>query len=101
MLSKVAVMGENGAGKSTAIKLLIGEEQPINGVVFRHPGLRLAYVAQHSFHHLDRHGEKTPAVYILWRFAGNDDRESLENQSKQINADDEKLREVPWCIDSA
>ena len=80
---------------------MIGEEQPINGVNFRHPGLRLAYFAQHSFHHLDKHGEKTPAGYILWKFAGNDDRESLENQSKQNYADDEKLREVPWCIDSS
>ena len=25
--------------------------------------------------------DKTPCQYILWRFAGNDDRESLENQT--------------------
>merc|ERR1712050_512235 len=35
---------------------------------------------------------------ILWRFAGADDRESLENQSKETTDDDEKLRLVPWFI---
>merc|ERR1712115_4117 len=37
--------------------------------------------------------------YILWRFAGADDRESLENQNKEVNDDDEKKRETPWFID--
>merc|ERR1712046_38507 len=43
-------------------------------------------------------GDKTAVEYILWRFAGADDRESLENQSREINVDDEKLREQPWFI---
>lgn len=98
MMSKVAVVGENGAGKSTAIKLLIGEEQPLSGTVVRHPGVRLAYVAQHSFHHLDHHGQKTPVQYILDRFAGNDDRESVEKKTQKVAEDDVKLRAVPWCI---
>merc|ERR1719194_340884 len=61
--------------------------------------MRLAYVAQHAFHHLEKHLDKTPTDYILWRFAGADDRESLENQTKEINDDDEKKREQPWFID--
>merc|ERR1712032_261544 len=35
----------------------------------------------------------------MWRFAGADDRESLENQNKETTEDEEKLRERPWCID--
>merc|ERR1711988_746153 len=31
---------------------------------------------------------------------GNDDRESLENQSKETNVDEEALRAVKWCVDS-
>merc|ERR1712100_583204 len=100
MASRVAVVGANGAGKSTAIKLLIGELKPEQGTIWRHPGMRLAYVAQHAFHHLEKHMDKTPVQYILWRFAGADDRESLENQSKEINVDEEKLRKRPWMIDS-
>merc|ERR1719263_2110380 len=98
MASRVAVVGANGAGKSTAIKLLIGELKPESGSIWRHQNMRLAYVAQHAFHHLEKHVDKTAVDYILWRFAGADDRESLENQSKEVNEDDEKLRLQPWFI---
>merc|ERR1719238_2710728 len=50
--SRVAVIGVNGAGKSTMIKILIGELLPNEGEgqgeVTRHPNMRLAYVAQHA-----------------------------------------------------
>merc|ERR1712226_146287 len=96
--SRVAVVGANGAGKSTAIKLLIGELKPISGSIWRHQNMRLAYVAQHAFHHLEKHMDKTAVEYILWRFAGADDRESLENQNQEASEDDEKLRQVAWFI---
>jgi len=98
MASRVAVVGANGAGKSTAIKLLIGELKPETGSIWRHQNMRLAYVAQHAFHHLERHLDKTAVDYILWRFAGADDRESLENASKEVTDDDGKLREQPWFL---
>merc|ERR1712110_65292 len=98
MASRVAIVGANGAGKSTAIKLLIGELKPEIGKITRHQNMRLAYVAQHAFHHLEKHLDKTPVDYILWRFAGADDRESLENQNQETNEDDEKKRETPWFI---
>jgi len=98
MASRVAVVGANGAGKSTAIKLLIGELKPELGSIWRHQNMRLAYVAQHAFHHLENHLDKTPVEYILWRFAGADDRESLENMSKEVLDDDVKLREQPWFL---
>merc|ERR1712050_451927 len=93
-----AVVGANGAGKSTAIKLLIGELKPDSGTIWRHQNMRLAYVAQHAFHHLEKHLDKTPVEYILWRFAGADDRESLENQSKEVIDDDLVLRKQLWFI---
>jgi len=76
-VSRVAVIGPNGAGKTTAIKVLNGELKPTAGTIVKHPNLRLAYVAQHAFHHLEKHITKTPTQYILWRFAGNEDRENL------------------------
>merc|ERR1740116_347173 len=48
MGSRVAVVGANGAGKSTAIKLLIGELKPIQGTIWRHQNMRLAYVRRQS-----------------------------------------------------
>merc|ERR1712070_1162000 len=98
MASRVAVVGANGAGKSTAIKLLIGELKPEIGSIWRHQNMRLAYVAQHAFHHLEKHLDKTAVDYIMWRFAGADDKESLENMNMETNEDDEKKRERPWFI---
>jgi len=59
--SRVCVLGANGAGKSTLIKLVVGETGADNGdCVWRHHNLRIAYVAQHSFHHIERHLDKSP-----------------------------------------
>jgi elongation factor 3 len=89
-ISRVAVIGANGAGKTTAIKVLNGELKPTAGTIVKHPNMRLAYVAQHAFHHLEKHINKTPTQYILWRFAGNEDKENLtktestENENMKI-----------------
>lgn len=82
-VSRVGVIGANGAGKSTAIKILIGEMKPMIGTVTKHPDLRMAYIAQHAFHHLEKHLHKTPTQYIMWRFAGNEDKEGLDNINKE------------------
>merc|ERR1711935_60250 len=57
-----------------------------------------AYVAQHAFHHLEKHIQETPSAYLMWRFAGNDDRESLEFKNQELSVDEEKARSTPWCI---
>ena len=41
-----------------------GETLPQQGKVEKHPALRVGYVAQHAFHHLDLHLEKTPIAYM-------------------------------------
>merc|ERR1711881_702222 len=100
-VSRVAVIGANGAGRSTAIKILVGEMTPGVGTIWKASGLRMAYVAQHAFHHLEKHMQETPTQYIMWRFAGNDDKESLEFKSDKLSVDEEKARAQKWCIDSA
>jgi len=99
-VSRVAVIGANGAGKSTAIKVLVGEQLPTEGSIWKAQGLRLAYVAQHAFHHLEKHMQETPTQYIMWRFAGNDDRESLEFKTDELTVDEEAARAAKWCIDA-
>merc|ERR1712093_967987 len=98
-VSRVAVIGANGAGKSTAIKILVGEMTPGSGTIWKASGLRMAYVAQHAFHHLEKHMQETPTQYIMWRFAGNDDKESLEFKSDKLSVDEETARAAKWCID--
>jgi elongation factor 3 len=88
--SRVAVIGPNGAGKSTMIKLLTSEMEPTAGTVWKHPNLRIAYVAQHAFHHLEKHLNSTPNEYIQWRYAGGEDREELEKVDRTANAEEEK-----------
>ena len=41
-------------------------------------GLRLAYVAQNAFHHLEEHMQETLTLYLMWRFVGNDGKVSIE-----------------------
>lgn len=65
--SRVACVGANGAGKSTLIKVLTGETEATEGTVWKHPNLRIAYVAQHAFHHIEQHLDKTPNEYIQVR----------------------------------
>merc|ERR1711981_110391 len=99
-VSRVAVIGANGAGKSTAIKVLVGEQKPTEGTIWKASGLRMAYVAQHAFHHLEKHMQETPTEYIMWRFAGNDDKESLEFKNTELSVDEEKARAEKWCLDA-
>jgi elongation factor 3 len=88
--SRVACIGENGAGKSTLIKVLTGEMEATEGTVWKHPNLRLAYVAQHAFHHIEQHLTKTPVQYILWRYQTGEDREALSKTSREYTAEELK-----------
>merc|ERR1712159_823735 len=81
------------------IKILVGEMTPQDGTIWKASGLRMAYVAQHAFHHLEKHMQETPTQYIMWRFAGNDDKESLEFKSDKLSVDEESARAQKWCID--
>lgn len=91
--SRVACVGPNGAGKSTLIKVLTGEVIPDVGDVWKHPNLRVAYVAQHAFHHVEQHLDKTPNEYIRWRFQYGEDRELLAKASRQMTDEDRKQME--------
>ena len=95
-ISRVGVIGANGAGKSTAIKLLIGELKSTQGIITKQPGLRIAYIAQHAFHHLEKHIHKTPSQYIMWRFAGNEDQEGIEMINKEPS--DEVEEKILKCF---
>lgn len=89
--SRVACIGPNGAGKSTLIKLIVGELKPQEGEVIRHPNCRIAYVAQHAFHHIESHLDKSPIEYIQWRFSGGIDKEIEEMEESQVS-DEERAR---------
>ncbi|KAI8903400.1 elongation factor EF-3 [Gorgonomyces haynaldii] len=96
MASRVGCVGENGAGKSTMIKVLTGEVVPQQGEVWKHPNARVAYVAQHAFHHIEQHLDKTPNEYIRWRYQNGEDKESLVKVSMVLTKEEEDLQKVPY-----
>ncbi|KAG0308484.1 translational elongation factor EF-1 alpha [Dissophora globulifera] len=98
--SRVAVIGPNGAGKSTLIKVVTGETIPQVGEVVKHPNLRVAYVAQHAFHHVEQHLTKTPNEYIRWRYQYGEDRELASKATRQITPEEEAQMKklVQWEI---
>ncbi|KAL1756909.1 P-loop containing nucleoside triphosphate hydrolase protein [Schizophyllum commune] len=51
---RIGLVGKNGEGKSTLVKLLVGELQPTHGEVTRHPRMALGYYSQHSVEQLSR-----------------------------------------------
>ena len=89
--SRVAILGPNGSGKSTLVKLLIGDMEPNKGgEVWKHPNLVIGYVAQHAFHHIDHHLDKTPLEYMLWRYQTGEDLEELQKANRVITEAEQK-----------
>jgi ATP-binding cassette subfamily F protein 2 len=77
MDSRTALVGPNGVGKSTLLKIFTGQLQPTSGVVSRHTHLRMGMYSQHSADQLDltmsaldfvRNKHKTKSQdYQYWR----------------------------------
>ncbi|MGR8948168.1 MAG: ATP-binding cassette domain-containing protein [Gammaproteobacteria bacterium] len=59
---RIGLLGANGAGKSTFIKALVGELEPMTGEIESARDLKTAYFAQHQVEQL-RHDE-TPLSYL-------------------------------------
>jgi elongation factor 3 len=100
--SRVACVGPNGAGKSTMIKLLTGELIPDAGhtsEVWKHPNCRVAYVAQHAFHHIENHLDKTPNEYIRWRYQYGVDKEALKKSTMVETPEELEKQRQPILVD--
>jgi len=50
---RIALLGRNGAGKTTFAKLLSGELTPLKGNMYAHKKLIVAHFAQHQIEHLN------------------------------------------------
>ncbi|XP_068305427.1 ABC transporter F family member 3-like [Pyrus communis] len=66
--SRIAMVGPNGIGKSTILKLIAGELQPISGTVFRSAKVRIAVFSQHHVDGLDL--SSNPLLYMMRCFPG-------------------------------
>ncbi|XP_054825121.1 ABC transporter F family member 3 [Prosopis cineraria] len=66
--SRIAMVGPNGIGKSTILKLIAGELQPISGTVFRSAKVRIAVFSQHHVDGLDL--SSNPLLYMMRCYPG-------------------------------
>jgi len=94
--SRVACVGKNGAGKSTMIKLLTGELEPDTGAIWKHPNCIVGYIAQHAFHHIEQHLDKTPNEYVQWRYASGDDKEVLAKETLVLKPEEIEKMKTPF-----
>ena len=78
-----------------------GELQPDTGSgdVWKHPNARVAYVAQHAFHHIEHHLEMTPNEYIRWRYEHGADKEGLEKVNQKMTEEEEAAIKKPMAIE--
>ncbi|XP_065604647.1 ATP-binding cassette sub-family F member 3 [Cyrtonyx montezumae] len=71
--SRICVVGENGAGKSTMLKILMGDLTPVRGIRHAHRNLKIGYFSQH---HVDQLDLNISAVELLARkFPGKTEEE--------------------------
>ncbi|KAH9769893.1 ABC transporter F family member 3 [Citrus sinensis] len=66
--SQIAMVGPNGIGKSTILKLIAGELQPSSGTVFRSAKVHIAVFSQHHVDGLDL--SSNPLMYMMRCFPG-------------------------------
>ncbi|KAJ1453912.1 P-loop containing nucleoside triphosphate hydrolase protein [Pelagophyceae sp. CCMP2097] len=64
--SRIVLLGENGNGKTTLVKLMLGELTPTSGTVRINAQCRVALVNQHHADQLDL--TKSPLEYMLHKF---------------------------------
>ncbi|KAM4566695.1 ATP-binding cassette sub-family F member 3 [Odontesthes bonariensis] len=71
--SRICIVGENGAGKTTVLKLLMGELTPVCGVRQAHRNLKIGYFSQHHVDQLDLN--VCSVELLLNKFPGRNEEE--------------------------
>jgi len=74
--SRIGLLGRNGAGKSTFIKLLAGELAPLSGKLEPAKGVKIGYFAQHQLEYL--RGDESPLAHLT-RLAPQASEQELRN----------------------
>ena len=67
--SRIVLLGENGNGKTTLVKLILGDLEPVDGEIIRNGGLRIALVNQHHADQIDL--TMSPLQFMLEKFPGD------------------------------
>lgn len=85
MDSRVAIVGPNGVGKSTFIRLITGDIDPKAGTVYRNQQCRIGYYSQHFAATLPL--DASPVEYLVRLFEQSDpDNELGENMEQYVRS---------------
>ena len=68
---RLGVVGINGTGKSTLLRIIAGTLEPDEGTIHRNRGMRISFLEQHP--HLDA-GSVRDAIGVRWQAAATIDR---------------------------
>jgi ATP-binding cassette subfamily F protein 2 len=88
--SRIALVGPNGVGKSTLLKLMRGELQPVEGDIKRHGHLRLGVYNQHSAEILP--GDKSPLQFMMEKYG-----EGITTTSGTVKMEQQEWRAKLGC----
>jgi ATP-binding cassette, subfamily F, member 3 len=89
---RVCVVGKNGKGKTTLLKLLAGELQPQGGDVFYHPAVKIGFYEQTNIQSLV--ADRTVEEEILYSHTGVDRQLARNICGAMLFAEDEALKKV-------
>jgi ATPase subunit of ABC transporter with duplicated ATPase domains len=78
---RIGLIGLNGCGKSTLVKLLTDTTKPTKGIVTRHPRLRMGYYSQHAVEELQILGMSNHELTAL-ALVTKDINESTDGEDK-------------------
>ncbi|XP_062618813.1 ATP-binding cassette sub-family F member 1-like [Saccostrea cucullata] len=94
MSSRVAIVGPNGVGKSTFLKLLVGDLEPQKGDMIKNHRLRIGKYDQHSADQLNM--DETPCEYLqrLFNIPYQDSRKMLGKFGLASHAHTIKIRDL-------
>ena len=77
---RIGLVGKNGAGKSTILKLIVGLQAPTSGKILKPSGLKIGYLPQLMEHHRGRTVmEETMTVFA--------DHRAMERRLEEISAE--------------
>lgn len=86
--SRIVIVGENGEGKSTLLKLLAGILRCERGNIMCHKGLKVGYFAQHHVDHLD-HNDSAVSLIVKRGFREEEARAAMARFG--LNIADQKI----------
>jgi ATP-binding cassette subfamily F protein 3 len=89
---RIGLVGINGSGKSTFLKLLVGDLTPNHGRIVNSKGLSIGYFAQHQLESLEL--SKTPVQIFLHQFPTCSDQQARDFLGRFGFSHEQALSEV-------